>query len=175
MRLTPGFVAACLAALLGLALADVRPAWAGCENQCNVSVEPPLVEPPAPSCVQIHFSVGDCNCSEEFTVYNGCDTALLAKDFTFSSCGVNESDCTVIEPGSRGNLGERLEKEGPVEWIYTLESSEGEHRVTLRANVKEFVDPGCAIAAGGGTGKNSAALGTLVAALLLLNRRRRPS
>ncbi len=168
-------------ALAVLGVLSTRTAWAGCANQCEVTAEEPLVEPPVPSCVSVDYTVGECNCSADFKVYNGCETEIVAKDFTFEGCrgagtGTYAPECSVLEPHFTGTIGETLETVGVTEHTFTIESTDGEHRVTVRANVSEFVDSGCSLATRARVpGSSSLGYASVLAAALLLTRSRRRS
>ncbi len=164
------------AVFTGLALTGAQPAWAECGNQCKATIEPLLVEPPAPSCVVFKSMVTECSCAAWFQVWNDCESDVVAKDFTFEDCTEpgTEDGCSVVTPGYAGGIRNGLEALGPAEWTYTLESSEGEHQVTLRANVREFVEPGgCAMSGPRSSSSPALLAAALFTAQVLRARRRR--
>jgi hypothetical protein len=79
-----------------------------------------------------------------------------------------------VRRGELGWLVKELHEVGPAEWTFDLEGERGRERVTVRANVSEFADSGCACAlpVAGGASRNAAALlfGSGLFAWLLLRR-----
>ena len=175
------YLIACSFALGTLAIAGVRPAWAGCPNACEIDVDPPIVEPAQGGCAIVEALKKSCDCGVRVNIGNSCPTDLVASGFTFLTCETDAGvvkDCTTVQRGQLGWIVSELNNLGPVEWNYNLQTERGEERVTIRANVKEFTDSSCVcslpLAANGGESIGLLLMAHLLAGCVVFRRQTRP-
>ena len=161
------------AALL-LMTTSSRLAWAECGDQCTIELEVFQVEPPAPACVDIEAFEQDCDCGVWFRVLNTCDEDLVASDFAFSRCASSgAAECTVVTRGERASIFTELGEVGVRDFSYTLQSPEGEHRVSIRTNVHGFEESGCSTSRHGSSDFGSLSAGVALLTAMVHRRLRR--
>jgi len=139
-----------LALALGIAasLSFAGLARAGCPNPCDVSVDPPVVDPPVPDCAKVSSGGETCDCDAYLAVANACTDAITVLDGSFCI----DRQCDAAPPRQTSLIHWRTATGGHNTWSVRLQTPDGTvHTATVTAEAQ--FGGGCSIAAVGGVAK----------------------
>ncbi len=154
------------------ALFGTRCAMAGCENPCDITVEPAQVDPALPACVRIVSGGNGCQCHGFLQIFNNCTDAIEVPD---RSVCIQDPACHTVDAGApMGLVTWMTSTTGDKIWTVHLVTSDGvTHTVTVKGHVSSF-GGGCNCYPVMGAAVGSAPLfGLLMFPVVYVGRRRR--
>jgi hypothetical protein len=155
--------------LVFVALNTPRFANAGCPSVCEITVDPPRVEPALAACVTVKMTGTDCQCGVLATVNNGCNVAVDSP-MTMLRCG--SQDCSSIPPYAEGHVFWPLGGVGTESFSLTLRTSDGvTHTLTTSSHVTSYETGGCGCIVGRRSRSSAVAIFAL-GGLFAIGRRR---
>jgi hypothetical protein len=126
---------ASLAVVASLALAT-RPARAGCENTCDVVLEPVSATPALPACAQATLSSQTCLCEVWLMLKNSCATPLDTVDFGFQGCPAG-GPCSV-PPSAQNSVALAADGDGKKQWLLHVRNDNTDYALSISVTVANF-------------------------------------
>jgi hypothetical protein len=143
---------ASLAVVASLALAT-RPARAGCENTCDVVLDPVSATPALPACAQATLSSQTCLCEVWLMLKNSCATPLDTVDFGFQGCPAG-GPCSV-PPSAQNSVALAADGDGKKQWLLHVRNDNTDYALSVAAVVANFNGHPSGCEAGSAAGRNA--------------------